>query len=143
MEQSTVWWILAGLAVGAELMTGTFYLLMFACGLVAAALAAHMGGSTSLQIVLWALVGGGASLAWHHLKAKKEAASAAPAQANRDVNMDVGESVQIETWRNDRTTSVKYRGAQWEVAAIEGVPCEAGAYRIEEVIGSRLMVRKI
>jgi membrane protein implicated in regulation of membrane protease activity len=143
MEQSTLWWILAGLAVAAELMTGTFYLLMFACGLIAAAIAAHLGGSTFSQIAICALVGGSATVAWHLLKSKKEAALAAPAHANRDVNMDIGEIVQISDWRDDGTTNVKYRGAQWEVAAQEGSPCEVGAYKIEKVIGSRLVVSKL
>jgi membrane protein implicated in regulation of membrane protease activity len=143
MEQSTLWWILAGLAVAAELMTGTFYLLMFACGLIAAAIAAHLGTSTFLQIAICAVVGGSATLAWHFFKSKKEAALAAPAQANRDVNMDVGETVQISDWRDDGTTSVRYRGAPWEVAVEEGTPREAGAYKIEKVVGSRLVVSKL
>ena len=33
MEQSTLWWLMAGAAVIAELLTGTFYLLMLALGL--------------------------------------------------------------------------------------------------------------
>ena len=42
MEESTIWWLLAGVAVVTELLTGTFYLLMLAVGLAAAALAAHL-----------------------------------------------------------------------------------------------------
>ena len=42
MEASTIWWLAAGAVVVAELLTGTFYLLMVALGLVAAALAAHI-----------------------------------------------------------------------------------------------------
>ena len=41
MDESTFWWLFAGLAVAAELMTGTFYLLMLAVGLAGAALAAR------------------------------------------------------------------------------------------------------
>jgi membrane protein implicated in regulation of membrane protease activity len=36
---ATVWWVVAGLAVAAELATGTFYLLMLAVGLAAGAVA--------------------------------------------------------------------------------------------------------
>ena len=43
MSESTLWWLLAGAAVGLELVTGTFYLLMIALGLGAAAMAAHLG----------------------------------------------------------------------------------------------------
>ena len=43
MAESTIWWLLAGTAVGIELVTGTLYLLMLSIGLGAAALAAHLG----------------------------------------------------------------------------------------------------
>ena len=39
MDQPTIWWLLAGITVAVELVTGTFYLLMIALGLAAAALA--------------------------------------------------------------------------------------------------------
>ena len=32
MEQSTLWWLAAGIVVAAELLTGSFYLLMLALG---------------------------------------------------------------------------------------------------------------
>lgn len=143
MEQSTIWWVLAGVAVVAELTTGTFYLLMFSLGLIAAAVAAHMGLSTTVQIILATLVGGGATLAWHFLKSGKEAAAAAPAQANRDVNMDIGETVVVDNWNPDGTTTVKYRGSQWSAVAFADTPVHAGSYRIKEVIGSRLSLEAI
>ncbi len=51
MADSTIWWLLTGVTVAIELMTGTFYLLMFAVGLTAAAIAAHMGASATVQLV--------------------------------------------------------------------------------------------
>ena len=51
MAESTIWWLLAGSAVAVELVTGTFYLLMLAFGLAAAALAAHAGAPLVVQIV--------------------------------------------------------------------------------------------
>ena len=62
MEESTIWWLAAGAVVVAELLTGTFYLLMVAIGLVAAALAAHLGLPITAQIVAAAVVGGGAGV---------------------------------------------------------------------------------
>ena len=38
MSDPTLWWMLAGIAVIVELLSGTFYLLMLATGMVAAAL---------------------------------------------------------------------------------------------------------
>ena len=60
MSESTIWWLLAGAAVGIELVTGTFYLLMLAIGLGAAALAAHLGLPLTWQLVTAAVVVGGA-----------------------------------------------------------------------------------
>ena len=143
MAQSTIWWILAGLAVVAEIATGTFYLLMFSLGLVAAAAAAYFGFSLAVQIVLAAAVGGGSTLAWHFLKSGKESAAALPANANSDVNMDIGATVQVEQWNADGTTTVHYRGSNWQASAFGSAATKPGSHRIREVIGSRLSLQAI
>ena len=140
MSESTIWWLLAGAMVALELVSGTFYLLMLSIGPVAAALAAHAGASVSLQLIVAAIVGSGAVVAWRSLK-KTEAA--APASANRDVNLDIGETVQVEAWQPDGTGSVKYRGAHWDVSLVADALPSAGRHRIVEVVGSRLIVEKI
>ena len=38
MAESTLWWLGTGLAVAVELVTGTFYLLMMAFGVLAGAI---------------------------------------------------------------------------------------------------------
>jgi membrane protein implicated in regulation of membrane protease activity len=138
MDQSTIWWTLAGLVVIAELMTGTFYLLMISLGLAAGAIASYLGLSTSAQTIVAAVVGGGATLAWHFYKAKQP--GAAKAQANSDVNQDVGALVQVAHWNADGSAAVKYRGAQWTVVAAPGVAQTAGSYRVKEVNGSKLVL---
>ena len=35
MEPSTIWWVLAGITVAAELLIGSFYLLMLSLGMAA------------------------------------------------------------------------------------------------------------
>ena len=60
MAESTLWWIGTGLAVAVELATGTFYLLMIAIGLAAAAIAAHLGFGITTQLAVSAVIGGGA-----------------------------------------------------------------------------------
>ncbi len=140
MTQPTIWWLLAGGAVAVELLTGTFYLLMIAIGFAAAALAAHLGAGPVLQISVAALVGGGAVAAWH-LK-RDRSRTELPAQANANVNMDIGEIVQIGTWNPDGTANVQYRGANWTVIHRLGVSPAAGAHRVAEVVGNRLLVDK-
>ncbi len=141
MADSSIWWLLTGVAVAIELVTGTFYLLMFAVGLAAAAIAAHLGASVSSQLVVAALVGGGAVIAWHFLRGKKMVGK--NAEFNSDVNMDIGQTVQVDAWNPDGTTSVKYRGANWAAHLQEGSGSGAGTYSVEQVIGSRLVLKKI
>ncbi len=138
MEQSTIWWLLVGSIVVAELLTGTFYLLMLAVGLVAAALAAHMGLSSALQIIFAALVGGGAVVAWHFAR-RKRPGDLSP-RADRSVNMDVGETILIEGWNPDGTTTVKYRGAMWTAIHRPGATPSTGTHRVAELVGNRLLV---
>ena len=105
MADSSIWWLLTGVAVAAELMTGTFYLLMFALGLAAAAIKS--------------------------------------AEFNSDVNMDIGQTIYIEAWQADGTANVKYRGSNWIAQLQAGSEPAAGNYIIEQVIGSRFIVKKI
>ncbi len=141
MSEPTVWWILAGAAVAVELMTGTFYLLMLAIGLAAGAVAAHMGASVPVQLVVAAVVGGGAVSVWHIRRSRQP--KGPPASANRDVNLDVGESVHVDGWNADGTAIVKYRGANWTVVHVPGTLPGTGAHRVREVVGNRLVVEKI
>ena len=141
MDESSIWWVLTGLAVAVELMTGTFYLLMFAVGLAAAAVAAHLGMNVTAQLVIAALIGGGAVVAWHFLRGKKMVGK--KADFNSDVNMDIGQTVTVEAWQPDGTASIKYRGSSWTAQLQAGSATGAGSYTVEQVIGSRLIVKKL
>jgi membrane protein implicated in regulation of membrane protease activity len=138
MTDSTLWWLLGGAAVVLELLTGTFYLLMLAIGLGAGALAAHGGASFTLQIAVAAVIGGGAVMGWNLFRQK----NAVAAGANRDVNLDIGETVQVESWQPDGSTSVKYRGAQWSAVLAAGGQPSPGAHHIVEIRGSQLILKK-
>jgi len=141
MAQSTIWWVLAGIFIAVELLSGTFYLLMLALGMAAAAMAAQLGASTTVQLVVAALVGGGAVIAWRAFKQRRPAKPAA--QANRDVNLDIGEVVHIDAWSAEGTASVKYRGANWQVVLAPGQASAPGAHTIVEVAGNRLIVTPV
>ena len=141
MAESTLWWLLAGAAVAVELLTGTFYLMLLAIGLVAAAMAAHLGLSQPVQLVVAAVVGGGAVVGWHLVRQRRP--QEPPAEANRDVNLDIGETVQVLRWSPEGTTQVKYRGAQWTAVPAAGTIPVAGPHRILEVVGSRLVLEPL
>ena len=141
MDQATVWWVLAGAMVAIELATGTFYLLMIGVGMAAGALAAHAGVPLVGQIMTAALIGGGAVVLWNWRGSKQP--KAAPANANSDVHIDIGETVRVEQWAPDGTTTVKYRGATW--TAVMSTPTEvtgAGNFRITQLQGNRLVLEK-
>ncbi|HEY6135627.1 MAG TPA: NfeD family protein [Rubrivivax sp.] len=135
---ATLWWLAAGLLVAAEMLTGTFYLLMLAGGSAAAALAAHAGLSVSAQFVVAALVGGGATAAWHFKRAG--APRSQPVESNRDVSLDIGQTVQVDAWGPGGEARVHYRGAAWAVHyQAPGVPVP-GAHVIVAVRGNRFDV---
>lgn len=136
---ATLWWVVAGVLVAAELATGTFYLLLIALGLAAGATAAHLGLSTTSQIVAAAIVGGGATLAWYLVRRSRGPADAA-ARENRDVNIDIGEPVHVDAWAGDRTTRVHYRGSVWTARLLPGAPAVAGPHRVAAVEGNWLVL---
>ena len=139
MDNATLWWICAGLAVAVELMTGTFYLLMLSVGFAASALAAQAGADLPAEILAGALVGGGAVVA---LRFFKKSAKPLAAGANPDVNLDVGATVQVEHWGTDGKATVKYRGATWAVSIVAGEQPTSGPHQIVEVVGSCFIVKK-
>jgi membrane protein implicated in regulation of membrane protease activity len=142
MTEALVWWVLAGVLVIAELLTGTFYLLMVALGLAAGALAAHAGVSTTLQMVWAGIVGAGAVAVWH--VKRSNAPAPMTAAANPDVNLDVGSTVHVADaaiWQSDGSATVHYRGADWSAQLAAGATAQAGHYVIEQVQGSRLILR--
>ena len=141
MTDSTLWWILVGGAVAVALLTGTFYVLMLALGMVAGALAAHLGLSQSMQLVAAAVVGGGAVAIWYKIRRKRT--EGPPAGANRDINLDVGEAVHVDNWNPDGTANIKYRGANWTALPVPGTVPGTGAHRVREIVGSRLVLEKI
>jgi membrane protein implicated in regulation of membrane protease activity len=140
MDASTFWWVAAAVVVIAELLTGTFYLLMVALGLAAGALAAHAGLSWTAQIAVAAAVGAATTIAWHFRRPSRAEAAKAQASRNADVNQDIGAIVYVDKWAADGTAQVKYRGANWSVIPSHGTAQAVGSYRVKEVVGSRLVI---
>jgi len=138
ISPSTFWWVAAGIAVAVELETGTFYLLMLALGFAGGAIAAHLGLSGTGQVAGAALVGGGATALWRWRRARQPGAM--PVAENRDVNLDVGDHVQVEQWSADRTTRVQHRGSVWAARLAPGAAAAAGRHVIAAVEGNWLVL---
>lgn len=140
MDNATIWWIAAGALVAVELMTGTFYLLMLAIGVVAAAITAHTGASLTNQMVVGALVGGLAAVLWRSYRLKNPAHAKASEATQQ---MDVGETVLVQAWDEQGLTRVQYRGADWTALPAPGQDMALGPYRIQAINGNRLVLEKI
>ncbi len=137
----TVLWLVAGLVLGAaEILVGTFYLLVVAVSACLAALASAAGLSGAWQFSIFAaamIVGG---LAVRRLKGR-ETSSDREAQALQ--NADCGQRVIVRAWQADGTALVSYRGAQWRARLEDGAAAAPGpgVYEIVRVDGSALVLR--
>lgn len=131
----TTWWWLACLAlVGAELVTGTFYLLMGALGLAAGALVSYGDTTLTQQIAVAAVVASGAVVSWHAYRTRTR-------RASDDEPMDVGQTVTVAAWQPDGSARVHYRGADWTALPAPGYsPGSLGVHTITAVDGARLRI---
>ena len=139
MADATMWWVLAGVLVALELVTGTFYLLMLSLGAVAAALTAMAGHGLTTQLVVAAVIGGlGAVLLGQWRKRQTTTL-----QEAHDQHLDLGATVQVDAWDAQGTAQVKHRGAAWTAVLAPGQTATAGVHRIQAMAGNRLVLEKI
>lgn len=99
------WWALAAVLVGAELLTGTFYLLAVGVGFAAGGVAAWVGASVPVQFVVGGAVAVAGTVAAHRWRVKRALPPA--------TSLDVGQSVRVLDWKPDGGARVSYRGTQW------------------------------
>ncbi|AYD64361.1 NfeD family protein [Achromobacter sp. LC458] len=134
-----IWLGLAALALIGELATGTFYLLLVALGLAAAGAAAWLGTGLEWQLVACGVVLmlGLLALRKTRVLKKREVNSA----RNADVNLDIGQTVSVESWSEQRTARVWYRGAHWQAELAPGHAPHAGEHTITELRGSTLVLK--
>jgi membrane protein implicated in regulation of membrane protease activity len=132
------WWIAVGVLVVAELLTGTFYLLMIALGFIAGALAHLFGASLEVQLGLAAVVALAAVVLLRRSRFGRRGVRR-EASVNPDVNLDIGTTLTVEAWQ-DRHARTQYRGAEWDVELAPGEREDARVYVIAAVRGSRLIV---
>ncbi|MGN6666191.1 MAG: NfeD family protein [Trinickia sp.] len=132
------WWIGAGVLIVAELLTGTFYLLMIALGFIAGALVKLGGASLAAQCVCAALVALAAVVLLRRSRFGRRR-QRRDASSNPDVVLDVGEPVEVTAWSHGQAR-VPYRGAQWDVELAPGEREDARYYEIAAVRANRLVL---
>ena len=135
VDPSLAWAILGLALVIAELVTGTFYLLMLGVAAFGGAGAAWLGLALEPQIVVAAVVGAVGCYGVHVWRSKSKGASMAP--------LDAGKPATFESWidASGRLARVRYRGAPWE-ARVEGadVPQPGALVYVVEADGNTLKV---
>lgn len=113
MDPALAWAIVAMVLVIAELLSGTFYLLMLALAAFGGAAAAYLGQAFPVQCIVAALIAAAGCYGVHLYRAKSTAQRMAP--------IDAGMPASFESWLDvgSRLARVRYRGASWE-ARVEG-----------------------
>ena len=133
MQAYLLWWILAAVLVGVELTSGTFYLLVYGLAAAAAGLAAWLGAGMVSQLLTAGVIAALGTLTLRHWKRNTDH----PESAVQD--MDIGQTVEIETWQGDRG-KVKYRGALWDAEAESGSVDSTRPLVIRAVRGNMLVL---
>lgn len=131
------WWIGVGVLAVAELLTGTFYLLMIAIGFAAGGLVHLAGGPLHWQVAAAAIVSVLLLVALRRSGIGRR--QKRDASANPDVNLDIGATVTVQHWRNRRARA-PYRGADWDIELAEGERDDAQLYEVRAVRGNCLIV---
>ena len=121
MDPALVWVIAGMVLVIAELLSGTFYLLMLGIAAFGAGLAAYVGQAFPVQSIVAAILAAAGCYGVHVYRAKSA--------ADRMPPIDAGMPARFESWLDagSRLARVRYRGASWD-ARVEGTDAvEPGA----------------
>jgi hypothetical protein len=107
MAAHWVWWVLGVVLIGAELVTGTFYCSRWASPFVLGGIAAWLGASVEVQLVVAAVLSVVGTWIAHHWRVRRN-------PMPPDVPLDVGQSVEVQIWHPGR------QGARAPTAARSG-----------------------
>lgn len=129
-----IWWVAAAILIVAELLTGTFYLLVIGVALACGGVAAVLGASMPLQWLLAGVLAGAGIVALQRWK--RQSADARPVQQA----LDIGAPVQVLTWGPDRTARVAYRGTRWDAELASPDTPKAETMYIADMRGSVLIL---
>lgn len=132
-------WFIAGFVLlVAELMTGTFYLLVLAVAFACAGIANLLGASITTEIMVASIVAFGGAMGLRKFRMRGKADD-----RNDTQSMDVGQRISVSSWSEHGRARAQYRGASWDVVLAPGQEAQAGEYEIVEVRGSQLVVKRV
>ena len=138
-EAIYLWLIIAVILAGADILLGTFYLLVFGFSAIAAFAAAVVGLSFIGQLAVFALFGilGCIYLSFH----RKKNRSRNTLDAEKIQNLNEGQLVTVRDWREDGTTDVFFRGTHWNAEPVSGEARRPGLWKISGMNGNTLILK--
>lgn len=133
MAPYVYWFVVALMLFGAEMATGTFYMLVLSISVAIAGFAALAGWEPYIQMSLAGITGIVGIVILRRVR------SALPADAASG-SLDIGQSVRVITWNENGTARVHYRGADWDAEPESThTPHEVKLY-IKAIRGSTLIL---
>lgn len=128
-----MWWTVAAALIAAELLTGTFYLLVVGVAVACGGLAAWAGWDNAYQWLTASVLGVTGVIA---LERWKRGRGRTPDQ----FGLDVGQMVKVQSWGPDRTARVSYRGTTWDAELASPDTPQADTMYITAMRGSVLIL---
>ena len=133
MTAHWIWWIAATLLIGAELLTGTFYLLAIGIAVALGGAAAWLGASAEAQFAVAGVLGVALTIAAHRLRVGRATPPPQP-------SLDIGQCVRVASWGADGRARVDYRGSTWDAELASPDVARAETLYIVGVRGSLLLL---
>ena len=128
-----IWWIIAGALVVAELVTGTFFLLALGVAFAVGGIAAWLGASFEVQLLVAAVLAVAGTVVAHHWRRRTARHPDAPA-------FDIGQAVRVQGWNPDGSARVSYRGTLWQAEPATPETPRAETMYIVAMRGSTLVI---
>ena len=93
-----------------------------------------------MQIVVAAVIGGGATAIWNWRQRRRGGGGERAARENRNVNLDIGEHVHVDAWAGDGTARCGTAGSSWASRLAPGTKAAAGEFTVTAVEGNWLVL---
>ena len=135
-----IWLVVAGILLIAELLTGTFYLLMLALACVFTWLAMLLGAGFLTQTLVFLISASVLVYITRRLRVHINQKSI----PNIADNLDAGEIINVHDWV-DGVGHAHYRGTQWRALldTPDDAPLTDGSYRIVKLDGVHIRVARL
>ncbi len=127
-----LWWVIAAILIGAEMLTGTYYLFALGVASALAGIVAFAGGGIEAQFAVGGALGVAGVVAAHRWRIRHTPAPQPP--------LDIGQTVQVRQWRDDGTLRVAYRGTEWDAELAAPVAAREAPLYIVAMRGSVLVL---